>query len=146
MALREYAQSKFADIFKQDADSPMVQNAEKGVYNFAVQNCRDRCIECAWSSEGFKSAYKHKLSALLLNLKDPSNPDFLRNVLEKEVECKHLAFLKPEDINPTKWREIHARVAKMFPTNDPVEIPESALLQCGRCKSRRCTFYLLQTR
>lgn len=146
MALREYARTKFAEIFDLDLDSGMVQNAEKGVYNYAVQDCRERNIECSWTSAGFKSAYKHKLNALLLNLKDPSNPDFLRHVLDKEVECKHLAFLKPEDINPTKWREIHARVAKRFPTSDPVEIPESALLQCSRCKSRRCTFYQLQTR
>ena len=146
MALRESARAKFAEIFELDAGSGMVQNAEKGVYNYAVQDCRARGIECSWSSAGFKSAYKHKLNALMLNLRDPRNPDFLQHVLARDIECKHLAFLKPEEIDPTKWRGIHADVAKLFPANDPVEVPESALLQCGRCKSKRCTFYLLQTR
>ena len=54
--------------------------------------------------------------------------------------------LTPDEIDPTKWAEIRARTAKMFPTNDTVEVPESALFKCSKCKSRRITYYELQTR
>jgi DNA-directed RNA polymerase subunit M/transcription elongation factor TFIIS len=144
--LREYARKKFSEIYEQGVDQPMVLNSERGVFNYSVQECKQRGIACDWANPHFRSTYKHKLSSLLLNLKNPANPDFLRHVLEREIETKHLAFLTPEEIDPSKWKRIHADVAKRFPTNDNVEIPESPLLQCGKCKSRRCTFYLLQTR
>jgi transcription elongation factor S-II len=146
MVTRQYAREKFAGIFKTAVDNGMVLNAERSVFNFAVQDCTKRGHISAWEALEFRSAYKHKLNGLLFNLQSSENPELLASILAKEIECKHLAFLSPEELDPKKWKEINERVVRRFPTRDPVEVPESALLKCGKCKSKRCTFYLLQTR
>jgi DNA-directed RNA polymerase subunit M/transcription elongation factor TFIIS len=145
--LRAYARDMFARLFGMEESSVMVQNAERGVYNFSVSDCRARGISCSWEDTRFRSTYRQKLNGLLFNLRNPKNPELLQHVLNKSIETKHLAFLKPEELDPKLWVDINARVAKRFPTSAAdLEVPESALLQCGRCKSKRCSFYEMQIR
>lgn len=144
MEVREFARSKFAEIFGMPAESSMVQNAEKGVYNYAVRTARASGIICDWSSAGFKSVYKHKLSSLLGNLRNKLNPNFLKHVLAKQIEGRHLAFLTPAQIWPERWKDVNERAAKRLHADDAATVPESALLSCAECRSKRVTHYSLQ--
>lgn len=144
--LRCYALTKFVELFQMEMQAAMVMNAERGVYNFTVSDCKRRGIVCSWENPQFKSAYKHKLNGLLFNLKNPSNPKLLQHVLNKEIETKHIAFLRPDELDPELWVEINKKVAQRFPTNTDLEVPDSPLLKCTKCGSRKVTYYSLQTR
>lgn len=144
MELRDFARSKFSEIFGLPHDASLVLNAEKGVYNYAVQTARAKGILCDWSCAGFRTVYKHKLSSLLRNLRNKENPNFLRHVLAKHIEGRHLAFLTPAQVWPERWVEVNERAAKRFPIDDSATVAESALLSCGTCRSRRVSHYSLQ--
>jgi DNA-directed RNA polymerase subunit M/transcription elongation factor TFIIS len=144
MDLREYARTKFAEIFGVPRGSSLVVDAEKGVYNYTVQTARAKAIVCDWSYPGFKTVYKHKLKSLLENLKNDKNPNFLKHVLTKQIEGRHLAFLTPAQVWPERWAEVHERAARRFPINAAAEVAESALLSCTECRSKRVSHYSLQ--
>ena len=144
MEVREFARNKFSEIFEMPSDSSLVLNAEKGIYNYAVQTARAKGIYCDWSYAGFRSIYKHKLNGLLANLRNKANPSFLEHVLSKHIEGRHLAFLTPAQVWPERWAEVNERAAKRLPIADSGTVAESALLSCTACRSRRVSHYSLQ--
>lgn len=127
----------------------MVINAEVGVYNAAVKGCSSLFGSgaCTWSNPSFKGMYKEKLRSLLFNLKNPKNPAFLDRVKSKEIGCRHLASLSPEDMFPENWTELKAKMAKRHVISADLldNIPDNPLQVCRNCNSRKITTYELQT-
>lgn len=148
-ALRLYARQQFSKLFQQPPESGMVINAEVGVYNMAVKTCSTHCgIEsCSWTDPRFREKYKEKLRSLLFNLRNPRNPAFLDRVKSKEIGCRHLATLSPEDMFPENWTAVKAKLAKkrVFSADLLDDIPDSPLHTCGSCGSKKITTYELQT-
>lgn len=148
-SLRAFARQKFASLFGQPADSGMVINAEVGVYNAALQVCSKQFGEsaCTWSDQRFKGKYKEKLQSLLFNLRNPKNPAFLDRVKSKEIGCRYLATLSPEDKFPGNWSSLKARLANksVFSVDLLDDVPDNPLHSCSECGSRKITTYELQT-
>lgn len=159
-SLRAFARQKFASLFGQPAESGMVINAEVGVYNAALQrfmpskllaagNCSKQfgVSACTWSDQRFKSKYKEKLQSLLFNLRNPKNPAFLDMVKSKEIGCRYLATLSPEDIFSGNWSSLKARLAikSVFSIDLLDDMPDNPLHSCSQCGSRKITTCELQT-
>jgi DNA-directed RNA polymerase subunit M/transcription elongation factor TFIIS len=86
-------------------------------------------IEC---EELQRKILQVKLENVSFNLKH--NPKLMGN----------LATLLPHEMNPKKWEEImQLQQAQQQKTNDVVE---TDMFQCGRCNSKKCTYFTLQTR
>jgi hypothetical protein len=147
--LRAFARQKFAELFKQSSESGMVINAEVGVYNMAVKNCNKHfgMGACHWGDSRFKGLYKEKLRSLLFNLKNPKNPGFLERVRAKEIGCRHLASLSPEDMFPENWTVLKAKIARnrVIPADLLDEIPDNPFYTCSSCHSKKITSYEFQT-
>lgn len=148
-ALRSYARQQFSTLFQQPPESGMVINAEVGVYNMAVKTCSTQFGNgaCTWADPRFKSKYKEKLRSLLFNLKNPKNPAFLDRVKSKQIGCRHLATLSPEDMFPENWASLKEKLAKkrVFSADLLNDIPDNPLHSCSSCGSRKITTYELQT-
>lgn len=167
-ALRDYARLKFSSALGA-LNSPTVRNAERSVYNWAVQQTKQVNDEPAWDNRTFRWRYKHKLVHLLAELTrdervavtlevtgDEVNftwkmaPQLVTRLLRKELETKNLARYDPEVLWPDGPR---ARGAFALKTRDLVmeasrakEQDYEGQFKCGKCKSTKTTYYQMQTR
>jgi DNA-directed RNA polymerase subunit M/transcription elongation factor TFIIS len=165
-ALRDFARTRLATHFTSGAT---VRNAEKSIYNWSVQQTRGQGDVASWENRSFKWRYKHKVIHLLeelgrapvveaglevvddrVNLQLKLVPQLLHRIQRKELDVKGLAKCPPDLLWPggpygrsmlkLRTQDMEMESAK---TNDE---DYSGMFTCGRCKSKRTTFYLLQTR
>ena len=81
---------------------------------------------------------------LYINLK---NPDFLNQVKNSEVPPQSIAFMTHQEMNASHWRVLleqkMMRDANKYTNNIQAS---TDMFTCKKCKSKRCTYYELQTR
>ena len=165
-ALREYSRQKLASIF---GDGPGVRNAEKSVYNWAVNTTRGSSDVASWENKLFRWRYQNKIAHLLAELKRGEAPeislkiegDYIHvnirvipqlvwNLKHKHLEMRKLATYQPEVLWPEgpcaktilkqKEKELAIERAKAQ------EKDYEGLFKCGKCKSTKTIYYQLQTR
>lgn len=164
--LREYTRSKLTDIF---GNGPGVRNAEKSIYNWAVQTTRQRNDVASWENKSFRLRYKHKVLGLLaemrrgeavsctlkvadgrVNLDLKCIPQLVWRLKTKKLDMKNLAKYPPEIL----WPEgpTSAALFKLRKKDLEMEMARAreenyqGLLKCGRCKSTKTSYYQMQTR
>ena len=119
-------------------------NLEKGIYNFTVKTSEEKNIIKNWSNNLFVNIYIQKLKTILFNLKNETLKKKLQN---KEFKAHELAFMTHQDIAPDKWKEL-LELQKIKDENKFTDKIEASTddFTCYKCKSKKCTFYQLQTR
>lgn len=130
--IREYCIEQLSTIVSSEK---FVLNIEKSIYNNALFFATKHEIEKSWSNKIFEHIYKQKYISIMLDLNDPDN-DLLNKLNLKQILCKDLGSLSPEEIFPENWKHVEF-------VDDNVE---DGIFQCKKCKSRKTTYYSLQTR
>ena len=122
------------------------RNAERSVYNWAVETANARNIVKRWSNEAFAVLYIGKARTLAWNLTNQGH-------LTAEVACgrlkaRELGGLSHPEMAPDKWKTVIEDKIKRDKRNQEVPMESAATdeFQCYRCRKRRCTYYELQTR
>ena len=72
---------------------------------------------------------------------------FWKDCIKKKIDPRKIAFMKHTDLLPEKWevrlQEKRVRLEnKFFPKIEA----STDNFTCGKCKSKACTYYQLQTR
>lgn len=145
--VRSKVADRFADVFA-DSFAYVAEHLERCVYNWTVRTCRRDRIPRYWENPAFMFRYTTKARSLLFNLKNPKNPGLLQRVVSREMGLKELVHASPEKLFPELWEPVRERVARQQLrrqlTVDIDTVPDGAFT-C-RCKSKKTTFVLLQTR
>jgi hypothetical protein len=165
---RDFARERFAQSIG-SITSPTVKNAERSVYNWAVQEIRAHTGNPSWENPQFRWRYKQKLHALLQELTrgeavdvslqvvgDHVNfsckiiPQLVYRLRRKELEAKSLArysadVLWPEGPYATKRLELREKDMAREKSKAQDENYEG-LFKCGKCKSTKTSYYQMQTR
>ena len=165
-ALRDFARSRLAQSF---SSGPTVRNAEKSIYNWAVQQTRNCNDVASWENQLFKRRYKNKVLHLLeelerapvadvtlevqgdaVKLNIQYVPQLVHRIKRKELDVKGLAKYSPDVLWPDgpfaramlalRERDLAIERAKA------VEKDYEGLFKCRRCKSTKTTYYQMQTR
>jgi len=165
-ALREYARTGFTRALGAGAAA---RNCERSVYNWAVQVTRDLRDEPSWENQQFRWRYKQKTFGLLQELERGPVvsadlqvadgrvslglsivPQLVQRIQRKELDSKNLARYTADVLWPEgpyakqafalKSKDLAMEAAKMK------DEEYTGMFTCARCKSKRTTFYLLQTR
>ena len=165
-ALREYARTGFTRAL---GAGVAARNCERSVYNWAVQETREMQDDPSWENRLFRWRYKQKAFGLLRELERGPEvtadikvdgdrvtvglnivPQLVKRIQRKELDSKNLARYAPDVLWPEgpyakkafdiKRKDLAMEAAKAK------EEDYSGMFTCGRCKSKRTTFYLLQTR
>ena len=167
-ALRDWARQKFATSLGA-ITSPTVRNAERSVYNWAVQQTRQSNDSPSWENRHFKWRYKHKVIHLASELSrgervavtlevqgDRVNftwklvPQLVARLQRKELETKNLSRYAPEVLWPEgPWAQaMYQRKARDLAMEAARAREEDyeGLFKCGRCKGTKTTYYQMQTR
>jgi len=120
------------------------RNLEKGVYNFALKEATSRKVVKKWDNVYFVQLYIDRLRSVYINLK---NSNILSQLTEGNIKAHEIAFMTHQEIHPQKWEQMILEKIKRdkhkFETN--VEAATDTFT-CSKCRSKKCTYYQLQTR
>ena len=164
---RTYASGKFAELFGEGA---IARNCERSVLNWTFKKFPKD--EAAWDNKTFRRTYKQKFVNLLAEFKREKSKMVAVSLVptgDGEVKLKldivpHLACRlqrmtldstklawDPEVLDPNglysqamfklKTKELAMEAAKAKQDED-----YAGMFKCGKCKSKKTTYYQMQTR
>lgn len=141
------------DIFRENVinklntilnNKKICENLEKGIYNYTLKLCEEKNLLKKWTNESFVLLYIEKLRTLIINLKDN---DLLANILSKELKAHEFVYMSHQELRPELWeRLIEEKKIKDENKYTPKIEASTDNFICGKCKSKKCTYYQLQTR
>lgn len=126
------------------------KDIEIGIFNWCIQYATENEIVRAWKNPKFVNLYMEKSRSVISNIDPESyiqNAKLKKRIEEKEFLPHELAFMKPENIYPERWRDAVECLMKKF--ENAYENKTQAMTNmftCGKCKKKECTFYEMQTR
>jgi len=131
-------------IDKKIKNSKISINIEKGIYNYTINEAKNKNIVRKWENKYFIQLYKNRLRSIYLNLK---NDVFLDKILKKKIKTCKLESMSHQEMCPEKWKDlIDAKIKRdknMTSVNMSAATDE---FKCYKCKKKKCTYYQLQTR
>jgi len=139
---RENIVSKLSEII---GDNKITTNLEKGILNYSIDVSNKQNIVKKWDNELFVIIYTERLRTIMFNLQ--KNESLLTQIKNKEIKSHKLAFMTHQEMNPEKWKPLiedkKIRDKNMY---NPQIDANTDNFTCGKCKSKRCSYYQLQTR
>jgi DNA-directed RNA polymerase subunit M/transcription elongation factor TFIIS len=122
---------------------------EKATWNHAVEFCKKKEQELKGDNLAFRNAYTQKILSVRYNLN--LRPDLLEKMKNGEYSIKGFVFSQPWEICPQKWEEAFDSASKKAlryadaSSADPETMPDG-MLTCGKCKSKKTSYFEMQTR
>lgn len=125
-------------------DDILCVNIEKGVFNYSLKESTSKKIIKKWNNPRFVQIYLDRLRSIYINLK---NPTFLNQIKNGEVSPTNLASMTHQEMNPLQWKTLIEQKVMRDANKYTNNIQASTdMFTCKKCKSKRCTYYELQTR
>ena len=120
-------------------------NLEKGIYNFAIKEANQYKIIKKWNNKRFIQLYIDRLRAIFINLK--TNSQLLEQIKNGEIKSHMVASMTHQEMNPEHWRVLIEQKMKRDVSKFTNNIEASTdMFTCKKCRSKKCTYYELQTR
>lgn len=120
-------------------------NLEKGIFNYAIKESTTKQIIKKWQNPLFCEIYAGRLKTIFVNLKQ--NQELFDQLASGEIMPQQFANMTHQEMNPAQWKEKIDRKIK----RDRLKFTNTAsastdMFSCGKCKSKKCTYYEMQTR
>lgn len=125
-------------------DETLSINLEKGIYNYSIKEANAKKIIKKWDNPYFSQLYIDRLRSVYINLK---NKELLEQLKNKDITPQTLAFMTHQEMNPGQWKELIEKKIKRDANRFTTNVQASTdMFTCKKCRSKRCTYYELQTR
>jgi transcription elongation factor S-II len=125
-------------------DENLSANLEIAIYNYAIKEANSRKIIKKWDNPYFVQLYVDRLRSIYLNLK---NSELLELVKSREITPQTVAFMTHQEMNPTRWSKLIEQKIKRDANKFTTNVQASTdMFTCKKCRSKKCTYYELQTR
>lgn len=141
---------KNISIFKTIVDEKTANTIEDSIYNYTCETSAKRKIIISWDNVFFKKIYLNKSRSLYSNINSDSyigNKSFMKKITSPDFNLSNIAFLNSQEIFPEHWKKMlddkYKRDKKLYEEKQEAMTDQ---FKCGRCKSKKCTYYELQTR
>lgn len=133
--------SKLEEFFTTEKHA---SNLEKGIHNWALKEATNRKIVKKWDNPYFVQLYIDHLRSVYVNLK---NETLINMVESGEIKSHQIAFMTHQEMRPDRWEElIKAKSIKDKAKFEQNIEAATDIFTCRKCKSKKCTYYQLQTR
>ena len=120
------------------------ENIELSIFNYTIQDAAIRQIIKKWTNPKFCELYSARLKTMICNLK---KEDLIGRIKTNKVSGKMLASMTHQEMAPEKWRARIEMKTQRDKSKLSTNIEASTdLFTCKKCKSKKCTYYELQTR
>jgi DNA-directed RNA polymerase subunit M/transcription elongation factor TFIIS len=143
-ATRTYALEQLAESLELPVGDTIPINLEKSIFNHCVRKVK----EPSWQDYHFVNTYRHKFLDIHKNLQ--RSPTLKKHLLERKLKPKDVLELEPNELHPGgPWdtmmtEKIHKDIRKQALAKEAMN--QEGFFTCGRCKSKKTTYYQLQTR
>ena len=123
---------------------------EKSIFNYCIDYTIKNNISRNWENRLFKHLYINKLISVYSNIKCDSyiqNEYFLQKINSEGFDLDKIANMSRYDIFPDRWKHLieeKIRKDKILSEMKPHAMTDQ--IQCNKCKSRKCSYYAMQTR
>jgi transcription elongation factor S-II len=122
----------------------LASNLEKGIFNYSLKHAEKINVVKKWDNSYFVKLYINRLRTITINLK---NEELINSILNKKIKAHEVAFMTHQEMQPNKWEEL-LELKKIRDENkyEPKLEASTDDFKCWKCKSKKCTYYQLQTR
>ena len=141
---------KIIELFKTILKNKNSITLENTILDYTLKIAKERNIVYSWDNEFFKKIYINKARSIFSNLKTDTyikNTYLMKNVKKNKISIEELPYMTFQAIFPEHWKKImddkHNRDKFMYENQTEAMTDQ---FKCGRCKSRECSYYELQTR
>jgi transcription elongation factor S-II len=145
--MRTYVRGELAKSLE---NKEIYVNLEKGIFNWAIRQTRLNGQIPTWNNHLFKETYKRKFLTINFNLKHPKN-NLAERIVSEEIDELDIAKFSPAELFPTgeyaitQSRIISKELEEEHKKGLLVE-NMTGLFTCSKCKSKKTTYYEMQTR
>ena len=148
--IRRYVVEQFSGIFDIDSQDDLCLDLEKCIVRHSkriIQNTKKGVA--AWDNHKFLNIYKHKFLSLKNAL--TSNDDLREKVRGREVSVVEVVAMRPEQLQPEGLyaKCVEKKVYSEMRKESLIRKAEQEVVgffTCQKCKSKKTTYYQLQTR
>lgn len=123
---------------------------EENIYLFCNELAIKRKIIPSFNNKNFKNMYINKARSIYSNIDKSSyikNLNLLKKINKNKIDIEKLPWMSNQEIFPEHWKKImdekYKRDKMLYEEKQEAMTDQ---FKCGRCKSRECTYYELQTR
>jgi len=138
---------KFNELLKNNDLSTQIEDA---VIQFSKEKASQERIPRNWENELFRKIYLNKARSLYTNLDTTSyvkNPNFKKKLMNGKIKPNDIPNLTFQQVFPEHWKKLmDEKYKKEKMLYEEKQEAMTTQYKCGRCKSRKCTYYELQTR
>lgn len=131
-------------------DENKIKDLEVGIFNWTIEYSNDNKIIKNWKNPRFYKIYIEKARSVVSNIHDKGyleNKRLVARLGENEFKPHEIAFMKPENVFPERWKEtVDAYLKKYENAYERKDVVVSSLFRCGKCKKKECTYFEAQTR
>lgn len=122
----------------------IMRNIETSIFNYSIKESRSKEIIVKWDNPMFVQIYLDRLRTIYMNMK---NEEFLDQLKTGEVTPKNLESMTHQEMNPKRWSElIEMKIKRNESRYDNKAVASTDMFTCRKCKSKKCTYYEMQTR
>ena len=120
------------------------KNLEIGVYNWALKEAKNKKVVKKWDNPFFVQIYLDRLRSVYINLK---NNNIIEIVNNGEIKPQEIAFMTHQEFYPEKWNDL-IKAKSIRDKNKCEQNLEAATdnYTCRKCRSKKCSYYQMQTR
>ena len=143
----------FVDILRKKLKIPELQakDLEIGVFNATIDYAKNYGIQLSWKSQILLDTYINISRSIYSNIKKDSyigNKNLHKRMLKnKEFHPHMLPYMQYHDIFPERWKDIIEKNQRRFKAAYEIKlVAMSDMITCSRCKSKKVSYYELQTR
>ena len=151
-----YNKNKFREDFKEllsklPISELEVSDLEIGVFNATIDYANNAKVQLSWKCQMFLEIYSNISRSIYSNIKADSyignDKLYDRMIHKKEFHPHMLPYMLCKDIFPERWKEIDERNQLRLKAAYEIKlVPMSDMIKCSRCKSKKVSYYELQTR
>ena len=140
----EFRQNVVAKLTTILDDETVSSNLEKGIFNYSLEHAEKLNVVKKWDNSYFVKIYLDRLRTIYINLK---HDGIKQSMKDKTIKAHTLAFMSHQEMRPDKWNDL-IQDKKIRDENkyEPKLEASTDNFKCWKCKSKKCTYYQLQTR
>ena len=119
-------------------------NIQKSILNYARDEADSRNTIKRWDNPYFVLIYTGRIKTVIYNLKQS---DMIERINSKMIKSHEVGNMSHQEMDIERWKEMieQKRKRDKCKTQTNLKIEEGAF-QCRRCKSKKTTYYQMQTR
>lgn len=149
---RDYLRRKVFRLINtsDDAVNNNAEALEHYTYNAFIRWAKMKHVPLNWECPRTRSLYTQRIMSIAFNIMHPHNSAVLDKLVDGSLTYSRLVESRPEHLYPELWTDALESVAmqrlkKEAASIDASTAPDGAFV-CGRCKSKKTTYYQMQTR